>query len=70
MAANRFCDNVCLRGRWFLPCACDGGHHAGFGPVGDHSHDVEEEFFAFGQCIQEVLFADSDCRNPDRREPD
>ena len=30
---------------------CDGGHHAGFGPVGDHSDDVEEEFLAFGKCV-------------------
>ena len=42
----------------FALCLCDGGHHAGFGPVGDHSDDVEEEFFAFGQCIQEVLFVE------------
>ena len=49
----------CLRGGWL--CAlydCDGGHHAGFGSIGDHADDVEEKFLAFGQGMEFVLLVE------------
>ena len=44
-------------------CLCDDGHHAGFGAVGDHADDVEDESLAFGkrnECLVPVELDDRD----------
>ena len=39
-------------------CLCDDRHHAGFGAVGDHADDVEEELLAFGKRIQGLVLVE------------